>query len=234
MSTFEIEMWRGMDIVEVFCFLFFSLFMKYYLSSFGFGDHISVLHQRLKPHAKVGFIVNAGDNKSPDDRIISNQTRLQELLDQWRDAVILDLQDYFGKTEELRAHMSGLDMIRVKWWNTFVLRKAMALCGCDTILQEFHETNYPIVYGWYSAGVCILSPTLKYLDIVDNPNIHPYPQMQKTLRDGLNIIPYCVAPHYRSDHSESADIEKEVQRMIDHKVLFKALRDSEVIIIDQH
>ena len=41
-----------------------------------------------------------------------------------------------------------------------------------------------------------------------------------------------VAPHYKSDHNESADIDKEVELMIDKKMLFIALRDWEAIIIN--
>jgi len=40
-------------------------------------------------------------------------------------------------------------------------------------------------------------------------------------------------PHYDSDHPESELIEKEIQRCIDKKWLFKALKDGDVIIIEK-
>jgi dipeptidase E len=49
---------------------------------------------------------------------------------------------------------------------------------------------------------------------------------------GLNILDYVIAPHYKSDHRESEDMDKAVEYMIDNKILFEALRDGEVIIIE--
>jgi len=41
-----------------------------------------------------------------------------------------------------------------------------------------------------------------------------------------------IVPHYRSSHFESEEMEKVVQYMIENKVLFIALKDGEVIIIE--
>lgn len=46
------------------------------------------------------------------------------------------------------------------------------------------------------------------------------------------MLDYVIAPHYKSDHKESKDMDKVVEYMIDNKILFKALRDGEVIIIE--
>jgi dipeptidase E len=39
-------------------------------------------------------------------------------------------------------------------------------------------------------------------------------------------------PHFDSDHGESANIAKEIQRCKDNDIPFKAVRDGEVIIIE--
>jgi dipeptidase E len=46
----------------------------------------------------------------------------------------------------------------------------------------------------------------------------------------LGFLTYSIAPHYRSDHPETAAVEKLVQYFIQQKMLFKALRDGEVMI----
>ena len=46
------------------------------------------------------------------------------------------------------------------------------------------------------------------------------------------LINYCIATHYKSDHYESELINKTVEYFIENKLLFKALRDGEVIIIE--
>lgn len=57
-------------------------------------------------------------------------------------------------------------------------------CGFDKILKE-KVKEQDFVYSGYSAGICVLSKTLRGLDIVDNPKIAP---QVKTLRDGEVLI----------------------------------------------
>ncbi|MBV8212660.1 MAG: hypothetical protein JOZ08_05475 [Verrucomicrobia bacterium] len=47
-------------------------------------------------------------------------------------------------------------------------------------------------------------------------------------------IPYCVAPHYRSNHPESLLIEKSVEYFIEQKIPFVVLRDGEALILDSN
>jgi dipeptidase E len=39
---------------------------------------------------------------------------------------------------------------------------------------------------------------------------------------GLGFIPYCIAPHYRSNHSESPLIDKAVEYFIERKDSFRS------------
>lgn len=107
----------------------------------------------------------------------------------------------------------------------------MRLSGFDNLISALSERK-DFLYGGYSAGICILSTTLKPIDIVDDPNNFPYQGIDKVIYEGLGIFNYSFMPHYDSDHPESADIGKEIQRCIDNKWLFKALRDGDVIIIE--
>jgi dipeptidase E len=47
----------------------------------------------------------------------------------------------------------------------------------------------------------------------------------------LGFVDYSIAPHYRSNHPESAMVEEEVKYLIENKMPYKTLRDGEVIII---
>ena len=112
-----------------------------------------------------------------------------------------------------------------------MLRQAMKLSGFDNILKNLVKKNN-ILYGGYSAGVCVLAPTLKGMDIIDNPAVKPYGNQSEVIWDGLGILNYSIIPHYKSDHPESENAEKVVKYMIENKILFKALKDGEVIIIE--
>ena len=76
----------------------------------------------------------------------------------------------------------------------------------------------------------MLSPTLHGLELVDDPNILPQGYNPKIDWEGLSIINFSFAPHYRSYHPESEMVEKEVKYFIKHKMPFKTLHDGEVII----
>lgn len=88
-----------------------------------------------------------------------------------------------------------------------------------------------LAYGGYSAGIDVMQPHLHGIELVDNPNEVPEGYDKEIIWDCLGIIPYCVAPHYKSDHPESADIDKTVAYYIDNHIPFIALRDGQAIVI---
>ena len=88
------------------------------------------------------------------------------------------------------------------------------------------------VYGGYSAGVCVLSPSLWGIHLADEPEVRPAGYPAEAIWEGLNLIPFYVAPHDRSDHVESAAIKRTVAYYIEHKLPFVALRDGEALTLD--
>ena len=107
----------------------------------------------------------------------------------------------------------------------------MKLSGLDELLTEELITRDDFVYGGYSAAGCVLSPSLTCYQIVDDPLETPYEESKEVLWDGLGLIDFAFMPHFDSDHSESADINKEIEYCTQHKIPFKALRDGEVLIV---
>jgi len=126
--------------------------------------------------------------------------------------------------------MKEFGVIWIKGGNVFYLRNAMKQSGFDQILKSL-STQKNILYGGASAGICILSPTLKGLDLIDSTKKKPYEK--KIIWEGLNIIPYCFAPHYKSRNSQSKKINKVVEYFIKNKIPFKTLKDKEVITINK-
>lgn len=207
--------------------------MKYYLSSYKFGDKVEKLKNILPQGGKIGHINNSKDwtTTSPD---ISNNHLKEEMEFMNNLGYInehLDLKNYFGKENKLRDKIASLDGIWVCGGNAFVLRQAMKLSGFDNIFKELQKRD-DFFYGGYSAGVCILSDSLKYIQFVDNPHHFPYKDITETIWEGLNLFNFGILPHYDSEHPESEEIGREVERCINNKWLFKTLRDGEVIIIE--
>lgn len=107
----------------------------------------------------------------------------------------------------------------------------MKLSGLDEILKDLLKKEN-ILYGGYSAGVCVLAPTLKGMELVDDPNVKPYDNQKETIWDGVGILDYTIVPHYKSNHPESAKVDEAVKYMEKNNIPYKPLRDGEVIIIE--
>jgi dipeptidase E len=207
--------------------------MKFYLSSYKLGGEIIKLKELIPvENKKTAYISNALDfSDDLERRKKSEQSDLEQLKELNLDIEIIDLRNYFNKQSELEEKLIRFGVIWVRGGNVFVLRQAMKLSGFDNILKNLIEKSN-ILYGGYSAGVCVLAPTLKGMDLIDDLTAKPYGDKSEVIWDGLGVLSYSIIPHYRSDHPESKNAEKVVEYMIENKIPFIALKDGEVIIIE--
>jgi dipeptidase E len=204
--------------------------MKLYLSSYKVGKETAKLLEMLNGKKKIGYIPNAMDFATDlERRNKSEQGDIQELNSIGLEIERIDLRDYFGKELELKKKLEELGAVYVRGGNTFILRQAMKLSGLDNILLRNKDNNF--VYAGYSAGCCVLSPSLESTGLVDNPNMHPY-DLKEVIWGGLGIIQYNFLAHYDSNHPESADVEKELAFCIKKGLPYKTVKDGEVIIIE--
>ncbi len=207
--------------------------MKFYLSSFRLGDKPVELVRLMPENKKIAYIPNACDytNVDWDKRNKWEKLDMESLRELGLSVEYLDLKEYFGKTDQLRKKLNGFGGVFVRGGNTFILRQAIKLSGFDLIFNELLKRD-DFVYAGYSAGICVLASNFKALQQVDDPNDHPYPEQKDTIWEGLGFLDYVILPHYKSDHPESADIDKEVEFAKKNNIPFKTLKDGEVIIIE--
>ena len=209
--------------------------MKLYLSSYKIGGkkEIQQLKNLIPPNNKTAYISNALDFSNDIERRKANE---QEDIDQLNQVGLnveeLDLRKHFKNPKKLENDIKKYGVIWVSGGNVFVLRQAMKLSGFDKLLNKLATENNNILYGGYSAGVCVLAPNLKGLELVDSIDYHPYAQQQEIIWEGLSLINYSVIPHYKSNHPESELINKVVDLYKTNNTPFKTLRDGEVIILD--
>jgi dipeptidase E len=207
--------------------------MKFYLSSFKLGDKSNKLVRLMSDNKKSAYIPNACDYTNVDwnKKNKWEAMDIKSLEDLGLKVEYLDLKDYFGKIDELRNKLNEFGGVFIRGGNTFILRQAMNLSGFDVIFKELLKRDN-FVYSGYSAGICVLSTNFGDLKIVDDPTDKPYKELQETIWEGLGYFDYIILPHYKSDHPESADIDKEVEYCKENNIPFKTLRDGEVIIIE--
>ncbi len=204
--------------------------MKLYLSSYHLGDKPNQLADLLGDNKRVAVISNALDFSTDLDRLEKSRKReFDELTAIGLDAEEIDLRKYFGKALELEKKLSMFGLIWVRGGNSFILRRAMHQSGLDVILHKISATD-TIVYGGYSAGVSVLGPTLSGVELVDDPMIIPEGYNKEVIWDGVGLVDFSFAPHYQSNHPESASIEKVVAFYKEKGMLFQGLKDGEVII----
>lgn len=202
--------------------------MNLYLSSYRIGERSEEL-KALARNSRAAVIVNALDNMSSDVRVSVSQREFEDLQSLGFEPTELDLRNYFDSDHEIAGALEGVGLVWVTGGNTFLLRKAFRASGIDRFLHANKAGE--IVYGGYSAGICILSPTLRGLEIVDDAAASAEGYPQTTIWEGLGLIPFSIAPHYKSDHPESEQVDATVEYFIEHKIPFIALRDGEVEVI---
>lgn len=204
--------------------------MKYYLSSYELGNETEKL-KALAVKGKIGYIPNARDftGADPERKAKRTANNINSLRELGLEVELINLQDYFGKQEELKNKLEELGAIFISGGNVFVLRQAMKLSGLDKILEEMRDTDF--LYAGYSAAGCVLAESLKGMDIVD-PLDTPYEGQKEIIWEGLGFLDFRFIPHWDSDHPESEDVEKEIAYCKDNNIPYKAIRDGEVIILD--
>jgi dipeptidase E len=205
--------------------------VKLFLSSYELGENPEKLAKLASANKRVAVIGNASDLKTVEERIEKIAKEIDPLIEIGLMPEELDLRDYFGKESELKKKLEEFGMVWVKGGNTFVLRRAFKQSGFDKLIKEKID-DPDFVYAGYSAGSCIVTPTLKGLGIVDDPVSVPENYDPEIIWKGLGFVDYSIAPHYRSNHPESAMVEETVKYFIEHGMPYKPLRDGEVIITE--
>ncbi len=205
--------------------------MKFYLSSYQLGSKKQQLPQ-MAPKKKILYIPNALDfsTANPQRKKKHIQADMRSLQELGLACEELDLQKYFHRKQALRHKLDAYEAVFISGGNVFVLRQAMKLCGLDEILKELKKNNF--LYAGYSAGVCVLSPRLDAYAIVDDATDMPYAEQKEVIWNGLSFLDYVFLPHWDSDHPESEAINKGIKYCQKKGLKYKALRDGEVLIIE--
>jgi dipeptidase E len=88
-----------------------------------------------------------------------------------------------------------------------------------------------IVYSGFSAAAVIAFDNLKGLDIIDDPNDIPSGYDANIVWEGLGLIPFALAVHFKSDHPESESVDREIAFYEANGIPYRTLRDGEALIV---
>lgn len=162
--------------------------MKLYLSSYriptpkDFSDLIGKKPQQTK----LAVIPNAKDYYAKRARDYKIGAVLDFLKDLGYATELVDLRDYEQYT--LKIKLQNSDALWVSGGNTFCLRYEMKRSGFENIIEELLDRG--LVYGGESAGAIVVGPTLKGVELADEPAF-----AEEELYQGLKIVENLIIPH---------------------------------------
>jgi dipeptidase E len=207
--------------------------MRLYLSSFRLGDYPEELRALAGDGARrAAVIANAIDDRPEDLRRDGVQLQLTALAGLGFEPAELDLRDYFGEQERLRANLNGVQLAWLCGGNVFLLRYVLRRSGGDTVLRDLVNED-ALVYAGYSAGACVLSPSLRGLELVDDPGVIERLYGAQPVWDGLGLLDRAFVPHSGSPgHPETAACELVAERYRADGTPFLALSDGQALVIN--
>lgn len=167
-----------------------------------------------------------GDGKRPE--YLQKETEKMKAIG--LDAEELDLRSYFDDNTGLKSKLKEYGLLWAMGGNSFVLRRAMKVSGFDQIIAKL-LTDETLVYGGFSAGAVVATESLHGIELVDDPVSVPEVYDSEVIWDGLGLVNFSFAPHYRSNHPESDAIEEVVKYFEANSMPYKALHDGEVLVM---
>lgn len=207
--------------------------MRLYLSSMNIGDKPEELGKLLGKNRKAAILINAVDYLSEQDRRECFAQELVNLSEAGIEGVELDLRHYFGyQHTQLELDLRQYGLVWVRGGNAFVLRRAMRQSGFDDVIRKLLLED-TIVYSGYSAGACVTAPTLKGIELVDDPTVVPEGYDPPVVWEGLGLVIYSIAPHYKSEHPESKAIDKVVNYFESNSMPYRVLSDGEAVTVNE-
>ena len=204
--------------------------MKLYLSSYFFGNKPESLIEMLDPAKKIAIIMNAADTYGNEKRPTYLANEYEKFKGFGYEAEELDLRDYFEHQESLKDKLSEYGAVWVMGGNSFVLRRAMQYSGFDKLIIDLVE-NDSIVYAGFSAGSVVATKTLKGIELVDDSKQITPDYSSEVVWDGLGLVNFSIAPHYKSDHPESETVDAVVSYFKKNDMPYKAISDGQAILV---
>lgn len=203
--------------------------MRMYLSSYQLGEHAERLRTMVRGDRRGLVIANALDGYADDRREADTRRQIALLAEQGLTASDLDLREHDAST--IRDAVGAPDLLWIRGGNVFTLRMALARSGMDeVILEGLREDRF--VYAGFSAGACVLAPSLAGLEHCDpvGPCIAEYGGVRY---DGLGVLDRPVVPHLDSPGHPETELLGEVARRYEAAgTSYWALRDGQVLIVD--
>lgn len=180
---------------------------------------------------KAAVILNAHDYFSEKERHHALKEEFRDLAKIGFTSEEIDLRNYYGDKEGLEQQLMNYDSVWIPGGDSFLLRRAMYDSGFDVIIKNMLNED-KIVYAGYSAGVVVLAPTLRGLEIADDDTKVFSTYKEECIYEGLNVLQYNIIPHYKSQHGKSESMDRVVEYFKTENIHYKTLMDGQALVIN--
>ncbi|SEM43354.1 dipeptidase E [Loktanella fryxellensis] len=207
--------------------------MRLFLSSHRLGRHEDRLLQLVGARRNALVVGNAQDHIPAAARALYQATAYDPVAELTRlglPAGWLDLRDYIGAPIRLYDVLRTCGLVWVPGGNAFVLRRAMRASGFDAVIHGLLEQD-ALVYGGSSAGAIVAAPTLRGLDLMDDPAPGTWGD-EPVSYAGLGLFPRSVVPHVQSAHRDSPGADRAADWLTEQGLPFVGLQDGQAILVD--
>lgn len=207
--------------------------MRLYLSSYRMGRRFGALVEALGRGAKVAVVSNATDFIPDEARAAYARTVFDPIAhfnDHGLDASPLDLRTFFNDAAGLETALAGVRLVWANGGNAFLLRRAMRQSGLEAILGREVPVG-GLVYGGWSAGAVVAGPTLRGLELMDDPAVVAEGYDPEPIWEGLGLVDFSLVPHFGSDHPEAEAAARAAEWLAGQGMPHRTLRDGEVVVV---
>ena len=206
--------------------------MRLYLSSLRMGDAFPALLEMVGPGARAAVISNAGDHIPPPLRRAYERAVFDPVSHFRRHGIqaeALDLRTYFGREDALDTALADVNLVWSVGGNSFLLMRALRRSGLDRILAR-RLAEDSLVYGGWSAGAVVAGPSLRGVEMMDDPARLADGYDAEPVWDGMGLVDFTVVPHYESRHFDAPAARRLAAHYTAKGVAHRPLRDGEAIV----
>ena len=180
-----------------------------------------IINKYLKKNSKIGFIANASELDS--DRWYMEKDK-KDLNNMGFNIIDIDITN--ESKEDIVNKFDMVDAIFIAGGNAFYLLQQLKL---KDILKDLIKFANNKIYIGSSAGACIASPSIDYLEKLDDRKEAPL------LDNGnaMNLIDSYILPHYKSDEEYTKMID-EIEKNYSNLNFIKLSNKQAIIVNDNN
>lgn len=125
--------------------------------------------------------------------------------------------------EGLRTELSKHSLVWVMGGNSFYLNYVVHKSGFAEMIKQLMDNG--LVYGGESAGAVLATPTLRGVELMDDPSEAP-----EVIWEGLRLVDFGIIPHW--DNEKYKEVLEKAKAKMEKHARVETLGDKQAFVIN--